>query len=44
MEEYVISKQDLRKWCSIPVDELATHPERKMDLMMKLCSRKKSEI
>ena len=34
MEEYVISKQELRKWCSIPVDELASHPDRKMELMM----------
>ena len=34
MEEYVISKEDLRRWCSVPVDELASHPERKMELMM----------
>ena len=34
MKEYVVSREDLRKWCSIPVDELADHPDRKMNLMM----------
>ena len=34
MNEYVVSREDLRKWCSIPVDELADHPDRKMNLMM----------
>ncbi len=34
MNEYVISKKDLRKWCSIPIDELANHPDRKMDLIL----------
>ena len=31
MNEYVISREELRKWCSVPVDELGTHPDRKMD-------------
>ena len=34
MNEYVISREELRKWCSVPVDELGTHPDRKMELMM----------
>lgn len=34
MNEYVISNDDLRKWCSIPVEELGAHPDRKMELMM----------
>ena len=34
MEEYVITKEELRKWCSIPVDELAANPDKKMDLVM----------
>jgi glucosamine-6-phosphate deaminase len=34
MEEYVITKQELRKWCSIPASELAGHPDRKMDLVV----------
>ena len=34
MNEYVISREELRKWCSVPVEELANHPDRKMELMM----------
>ncbi|BAK97415.1 glucosamine-6-phosphate isomerase family protein [Oscillibacter valericigenes Sjm18-20] len=34
MNEYVITKQELRKWCSIPAEELAEHPDRKMDLVV----------
>ena len=34
MNEYVISREELRKWCSVPVDELGAHPDRKMELMM----------
>jgi len=36
MNEYVISREELRKWCSVPVDELGAHPDRKMELMMKV--------
>ena len=32
MQEYVITKQDFAKWCSIPVDELASIPGKKMDI------------
>ena len=28
MNEYVISREELRKWCSVPVDELGAHPDR----------------
>lgn len=34
MNEYVISREELRRWCSVPVRDLAEHPDRKMDLMM----------
>lgn len=32
MQEYVITKQDFAKWCSIPVDELENMPGKKMDI------------
>lgn len=32
MTEYIITKQDLKTWCSIPMEELAQHPDRKMEL------------
>ena len=32
MNEYVVSRQDIRRWCSIPVEQLAKHPARKMEL------------
>ncbi len=35
MNEYVISKQEINKWCSIPMEELARHPARKMDLRIR---------
>lgn len=35
MKEYVISRQELGQWCSIPAEELAGHPDRKMELCIR---------
>ncbi len=35
MNEYVISRQDLHRWCSIPAEQLAEHPDRKMELALR---------
>lgn len=35
MKEYVITKSDLKRWCSIPLEELAEHPDRKMTLRIR---------
>lgn len=32
MKEYVIERDELFKWCSIPVDQLENHPDSKVDL------------
>ena len=34
MEEFVVTKSELRKWCSIPTDQLADHPDRKMNMVI----------
>ena len=35
MEEYVISRQEIRQWCAIPMEQLAEHPDRKMELRLR---------
>lgn len=34
MQEYRITRDELIRWCQIPVEELANHPDRKVDLRM----------
>ncbi len=41
MQEYVIGKKELLKWCRIPVERLADHPERKCDILIR---EKKEEL
>ena len=35
MKEYVIERDELFKWCSIPVDQLENHPDSKVKLTIK---------
>ena len=35
MKEYVIEREELFKWCSIPVEQLENHPDSKVNLMIK---------
>ena len=35
MQEYVITNEDLRKWCSIPLEELERQPDKKMELVVR---------
>ena len=34
MQEYVIDRQQLLSWCTIPMEELAEHPQRKCEIMI----------
>lgn len=35
MNEYVITRQDILNWCSIPKEELANHPDSKVKFIMR---------
>ena len=35
MKEYQIEREELFKWCSIPVDQLENHPDSKIKLTIK---------
>ena len=35
MLEYKISREDMLKWCSIPVDQLADHPDRRAEIIIR---------
>ena len=35
MQEYVITREDLRRWCSIPLEKLEQQPNQKMKLILR---------
>lgn len=35
MQEYTISREEMLKWCSIPKEELAGHPDSKVNFVMR---------
>lgn len=44
MQIYRIKKEDLYDWCSIPMDQLESHPDSKVELIIKESRKKTMEL